>query len=50
MPDLTADALRSTPALADEGKCLDADLEGCVAEFEDIADPPLPGPKGRSRH
>lgn len=38
MPYLTADALRSTPALADEGKFLDADLEGCVAEFEDIAE------------
>lgn len=38
MPYLTADALRSTPALADEGKFLDADLEGYVAEFEDIAE------------
>lgn len=37
-PYLSADALRTTQALADEGKFPDADLEGFVAEFEDIAE------------
>lgn len=38
MPYLTADNLRTTAALADDGKFSDTDLEGYVAEFEDIAE------------